>query len=475
MVNIRARNCKILATLGPASEAPPKIQSLFRAGADCFRFNFSHGDLEGHERRFKDVRAIEAEEGRPITIVGDLQGPKIRVGDFDGGAMDLRYGDEVTLEVSDALGKDGLIPVPHPELIDVLQPADILKLDDGKMQLSVLDIGKGQAKAKVTVGGKLSDHKGINIPGRRLPVSALTDQDKEHLEFAIDQGVDFIALSFVQRPEDVQEAKEIINGRARIISKIEKPAALDDLGKIIRLSDAIMVARGDLGVELSLELVPVVQREIIRKSRGDGRPVIVATQMLESMIESSAPTRAETSDVATAVYQGADAVMLSAESAVGRHPEVAVAIMDRVIQAVEQDPQHWSEIALKKNRRQPTTADAISKAAHDITELLNCQAILAFTNSGATAVRMSRERPHCKVLGLTAVPQTARQLSLVWGVHSVITEDIKSFEEMENKARNLAKVEAGLTENDPIIVTAGIPFGVPGSTNTLKILQFDED
>ena len=474
MVKIRARNCKIIATLGPSSDGPDRIKALFHAGADAFRLNFSHGSLEEQQKRFDHIRSVEQEVGRPIAVISDLQGPKIRVGRFEGDGIDLKVAEEVELELSQDLGRPGWIPVPHSELLEAVQAGDILKLDDGKMQVSILEASDHKATARVLVGGRLTNRKGINLPGRKLPVRALTDKDREHLEFAIGAGTDFVALSFVQRPEDVVEAKGLINDRARIISKIEKPAALDEIDKIIRLTDAVMVARGDLGVELSLEHVPIVQRQLIRNARSKGRPVIVATQMLESMISSSAPTRAETSDVATAVYQGADAVMLSAESAIGSHPEVAVAIMDRVIGAVEQDPEHWANIGQAKAGRQPTSADAISLSVRGITDLLDCQAVLAFTSSGSTAVRMSRERPHCTVLGLTPHVQTARQLSMVWGVHSVVTDDVHSLEEMEAKAKILARDEAGLSEDDPIIVTAGIPFGRPGTTNTLKIMHLKE-
>ena len=474
MTPIRPRNCKIVATLGPASDPLELIKSLFDAGADAFRINFSHGEHSEHKRRIENVRSIEADVGRPIPIIADLQGPKIRVGQFPDGEVNLDVGQIVELEVSDRSHSANTIPIPHPELLDVVQPNDVLRLDDGRLQLTIVATSKNKVTAKVDIGGTLGDRKGINIPGRSLPISSITDKDRTDLAFALESEVDYVALSFVQRAEDIREAQALIDGRAAILAKIEKPAALDNLDEIIDLADVIMVARGDLGVELSLEQVPIAQRRIIKRCRDAGKPVIVATQMLESMIAAPAPTRAEASDVATAVYQGADAVMLSAESAVGRHPQTAVAIMDRLIGAVEDDPGHWSGLFDRSQRTETTLADAISHSARDIAQLLDCQAILAFTNSGSTAIRVSRERPHCKVLGLTPNLKTARQLSLVWGLHSVVTDDITSFQEMVGRADSISRQEAGLKEGDLVIVTAGIPFGRPGTTNTLKIMSIGE-
>ncbi len=474
MTHVRPRNCKIVATLGPVSDPPERIKSLFDAGADAFRLNFSHGEQSEHSRRIETVRSIESDIGRPIPIIADLQGPKIRVGQFPDGEVRLDVGKIVELEVSDSSSSADTIPIPHAELLDVLQTDDVIKLDDGRLQLTVVAKTKNKTKARVDFGGVLSNRKGVNVQGRSLPISALTDKDRADLDFAIDSKVDFVALSFVQRAEDVSEARALIDERAAILVKVEKPAALDNLDEIIELADVIMVARGDLGVELSLEQVPVAQRRIIKRCRDAGKPVIVATQMLESMISAPAPTRAEASDVATAVYQGADAVMLSAESAVGRHPQTAVAMMDRLIRAVEDDPDHWSRLFDRSQRTETTLADAISHSARDIAELLDCQAILAFTKTGSTAIRVSRERPHCKVLGLTPNLQTARQLSLAWGLHSVVTDDISSFQEMVARADIISRQEAGLEQGDLVIVTAGIPFGRPGTTNTLKIMRIGE-
>jgi len=474
MTLMRLRNCKIVATLGPASDAPDRIRLLYEAGADAFRLNFSHGEHGDQMRRLTGVRAVEKAIGRPIPVIADLQGPKIRVGRLAGGAVDLKVGERVELTPAPVSDVAGLIPIPHPELLNVLEKGDSIRLDDGRLALTVVEVKRDTIKAKVDVGGKLSDRKGVNVPGRRLPISALTDKDRTDLAFAIDAGVDVVALSFVQSADDVREARALIGDRAAVLVKIERPTAVENLEAILDLADAVMVARGDLGVELSLEQVPVVQRRIISTCRSLGRPVIVATQMLESMITAPAPTRAEASDVATAVYQGADAVMLSAESAVGRHAETAVAIMDRLIRAVEEDPHHWLHLHEGSERLEPTSNDAISHSAREIAELLKCRAILAFTNTGSTAVRMSRERPHCFLLGLTPNERTARKLSLSWGVHSVVTEDIASFREMVEKADTIAREHATAKPGDLIIVTAGIPFGRPGTTNTLKIVRIGE-
>ncbi len=470
---MRARDCKIVATMGPASDPPERLLWLVEAGVDCFRLNFSHGAKEDHARRLAAAREAEVRIGKPIGVFADLQGPKIRVGSFENGEIKLRYGQIITLEASNAPGDDKIIRLPHPEIINVLEEGDVLKLDDGKMQLTVIERHVTQLKARVDFGGVLKNQKGLNVPTRRIPISALTEKDKEDLAYALDLGVDYIALSFVQHADDVREARALVGDRAGIISKIEKPSALEQIEQIVELSDAVMVARGDLGVELPPEQVPIAQRKIIRAARAAGRPVIVATHMLESMVEAATPTRAEASDVATAVYQGADAVMLSAESAVGRHPESAVAIMDRIIRAVEGDNEYWKSLPRDMAPPQATTADAIALSARHITDVLDCAAVVAFTATGSTALRVARERPRCGVVGLTPVMETARRLTLVWGVKSVVTEDVSNVEEMIEKAdaavRKLGAVEVG----DRVVVIAGIPFGRAGKTNTIRIFRVE--
>ena len=470
---MRNRLAKILATVGPASAAPSNLQLLHEVGVDAFRLNFSHGSHEDHAKAIKAIRAIEKSSGNFIAIIADMQGPKIRVGTFEDGQIELRYGETVKIEASDKLGKDGLIRLPHPELISTLEPGHILKFDDGKLMVTITETSKSHLMAKVDVPGILKNKKGINVIGAILPMSAMTQKDEIDMRFALSQNVDYIALSFVQTTQDVLEAQAIIKGRARLIVKIEKPSAVQDLEAILKLADAAMVARGDLGVELALEQVPIVQRKIITTARALGKPVIVATHMLESMIDAPTPTRAEASDVATAIYQGADAVMLSAETAVGRHPATAVAIMDRIMSAAESDPTYPDYYTRANLRPQDTINDAISQSVRGIAEVLKCKAVLGFTKSGSTVQRIARERPPCPIIGLTPDPRVASGLALTWGVTPVVMEDPTSFDDMLSATQKVAKKSAGAVPGDKIIISAGIPFGRPGTTDTLKIAIID--
>ena len=463
--------CKILATLGPASDAPERMQNLVRSGVDAFRLNFSHGKHKDHAERVKNIRASEKVCGQPITIVADMQGPKIRVGELHEGEQKLRFGESVNLVCAKSAKQDGTLPIPHQELFDVLKPGDVIMLDDGLMRLTITQNDGTNGKAKVDVPGLLTDKKGINIPGRVLPIAALTKKDREDLDFALSLGVDYIALSFVQKAEDVLEAKAIIKGRAGVISKIEKPAALDELDAIIDASDAVMVARGDLGVELPLEQVPLAQRRIIRAARQAGKPVIVATQMLQSMIDSPTPTRAEASDTASAVYLGADAVMLSAESAIGRHPETAVMIMTRIIRAVEGDEVYWEEIHRRIYDPQPTSSAAVAVSARKMVDVLNSKAIVACTATGSTAFSVSRERPHANIIGLTPSMETARRINLAWGIRPIQGPAFESFEKASEAAQQLVKENNIAEKGDTILIAAGIPMGVTGGTNTLKVVE----
>ena len=459
--------------MGPASDPPERLMMLIEAGVDCFRLNFSHGAREDHARRMAAIRDAEAKAGRPVAVFADLQGPKIRVGTFPDGHIKLSFSDELTIEASNEQGAEGLIRMPHPELVAALHAGDILKLDDGKMQLTVTGRNGAKVRARVDYGGVLKNQKGVNVPTRRIPISALTEKDREDLAFALDLGVDYIALSFVQHAEDVREARALIGDRAGVIAKIEKPSALTEIDSIVEASDAVMVARGDLGVELPPERVPIAQRQIIRAARAAGRLVIVATHMLESMVDAPTPTRAEASDVATAVYQGADAVMLSAESAVGRHPQSAVAIMDRIIRAVEGDAEYWSSLPRDMTPPQATTADAIALSARNIADVIGCSAVVAYTATGSTAIRVARERPRCGVVGLTPVQATARKLALVWGVRAKVTEDVENVEEMVDKA-DAAVRELGVAgPGDRVAIIAGIPFGRAGKTNTIRVLRLE--
>ena len=470
---MRKRFAKILATVGPASAAPDMLALLHKAGVDAFRLNFSHGAHETHARTIKAIRAIEAKTGESIAIVADLQGPKIRVGTFKGGQIELRYGQTVRISAGDVSEGPDHIAMPHEELIGALKPGDALKFDDGKLMVTIVEVGANGLMARVEIGGPLRDKKGVNVLGPVLPLPALTGKDRKDLDFALSQGVDYIALSFVQKVADVLEAQELIAGRAGLVVKIEKPSAVEDIEHILELADAAMVARGDLGVELPLEQVPVVQRKIISVARTLGKPVIVATHMLESMIDATIPTRAEASDVATAIYQGADAVMLSAETAVGRHPATAVAIMDRIIRAAEQDPTYPDTATARHLRPETTVNDAISQSIHNIAEVLNCKAVLGYTRTGSTVLRIARERPLCPILGLTPKKSVASRLSLIWGVRPVVMEDPKGFADMLESTQAIAKAQADCVSGDKIIIAAGIPFGRPGTTDTLKIATVD--
>ncbi len=466
----RQRRARIVVTLGPASSGEEKINALFEAGADVFRLNFSHGDREDHRERHRVIRALEEKHGRPVGVLLDLQGPKLRVGKFAGdGGVELQEGASFRLDLDDSLGDPRRVCLPHPEIFAALSPGGGLLLNDGRIRLYVTDCGADFAETKVIAGGPLSSHKGVNVPGAVLDLSPLTGKDRNDLRFGLDLGVDWVALSFVQRPEDLADARKLVAGRAGIMSKLENPQAISHLDEIVRLSDSIMVARGDLGVEVPAEDVPVLQKRMIQAARRAGKPVIVATQMLESMVDSPIPTRAETSDVATAVYDGADAVMLSAESAVGGYPVEAVATMDRILRRVEKDDLYFTFVEAARHEPENTPADAITLAARQVAQTIDAASIVTFSTTGSTTLRCARERPHVPVLGLTPKVETARKMTLCWGVHSVLTEDLRSFREMVSKAQNIASAEEFAKKGDAIVITAGVPFGAPGQTNILRI------
>ena len=470
---MKHRSAKILATIGPASSSPDMLKLLVEVGVNAFRLNFSHGSHSDHARSIDFIRNIENETGKPIAVIADMQGPKLRCGQFKGGQIELIFGQEVTIINDNYSDADNLICIPHKELFEVLKPGNTLKFDDGKIKVTVKSNDGSIIKAVVDVPGTLKNKKGVNVIDAVLPMSAMTDKDTVDILFALSKDVDYIALSFVQTAKDVLDAREIIGNKANIIVKIEKPSAVLDIDSILDLADGVMVARGDLGVELPLEDVPVVQRKIIRKARLLGKPVIVATHMLESMIDSPTPTRAEASDVATAIYQGADVVMLSAETAVGRHPATAVAIMDRIIKSVEGDPEFWDYFSISDLPYFDTPEDAISQSVCVMSKTLNCKAVFGYTNTGSTVQRISRERPPCRIIGLTPSIKTARVICLNWGVIPLIMEDPKNFDEMLPHIQKASVLYAGLKSGDKIIITAGIPFGRPGTTNTLKIDMVD--
>ena len=460
---------KIVATLGPASSDEKTIRALFDAGADVFRLNFSHSTHDDHRARYEAIRKVERDSGRPIGVLMDLQGPKLRVGDIVGGEAMLEAGAEFRLDLDGAEGNAARAPLPHPEIFEALSPDATVLLDDGKLSLRVIESGPDFARTEVVTGGPIRNHKGVNLPGVVMNISPLTEKDRRDLRFGLDLGADWVALSFVQRPEDIAEARRLVAGRARIMAKIEKPAALQQLPRLIEAADGFMVARGDLGVELAPEEVPGRQKEIIRACRLAGKPVVVATQMLESMVNAPAPTRAEASDVATAVYDGADAVMLSAESAVGAYPVEAVTIMDRIIAQTENDGFYRPIIEALHPEPEKTAPDAISAAAAQVTATISGAAIVSYTTSGSTALRASRERPPVPILVLTSKLSTARQLSVLWGTHCVHTADVRDFQEMVDKACRIAKEELLTRSGDRLVITAGVPFGTPGATNVLRI------
>ena len=467
----RRRRTKIIATLGPSSSTPEMLARLFQAGADVFRLNFSHGSHDDHAARIAMIRELEKKVGRPIGILADVQGPKLRVGRFGGGRVSLQTGATFRLDLNPTPGDVTRVELPHPEILAAATIGTNLLLDDGKLRLRVTRVREDHLLTEVVVGGPLSDRKGVNVPDMVLPIPALTVKDREDLAFALDHGVDFIGLSFVQRPEDVAEARAIVAGRAWVMTKIEKPQALENLDAILALSDAVMVARGDLGVELPPEEVPLAQKRIVRAARARGLPVVVATQMLESMISAPAPTRAEASDVATAVFDGADAVMLSGETAAGQYPYEAVNIMDRIIARVEQDDGWRAMIEASRAAPEANAADAIAAAARQVAHTISASAICAFTASGSTALRAARERPEAPIIGLTPSTTTARRLAVVWGAHAVTVAEVSSMTETVNTATRVARAEGFASSGQEIIVIAGVPFGQAGTTNALRVAR----
>jgi len=471
----RMRRVKILATLGPASSEENTIEELAKAGADVFRINMSHASHALLSETVARIRSVEARLGHPLGVLVDLQGPKLRIGSFEGGSVQLAAGETIALDSSPVAGNKARVYLPHPEIFEAVGVGDRLLLDDGKIELRALRVGGGAIECAVVHGGKLSDRKGVSLPDTLLPVGALTEKDHADLVEALRNEADWIALSFVQRPEDIIDVRKIVQGRAGVMAKIEKPQAVERLEEIIKLCDAFMIARGDLGVELPLETVPGLQKRMIRIARRYGKPVVVATQMLESMIQSPVPTRAEVSDVSIAVFEGADAIMLSAESASGQYPVEAVSTMNRVAIAVENDVNYRSIIRAQATEPEATAADAISAATRQVAETLDLAAIVTYTSSGSTAIRAARERPSKPILALSPNIRTARRLSVVWGIHCVATEDAVNMEDMVDRACVIAYQEGLARPGDRIAITAGIPLGTPGATNMLRIAFVRQD
>lgn len=465
----RYRQTKIVATLGPASGEPDMMRKLFESGVDIFRLNFSHGDHEAHHKNVETARSLEKEFDRPLALMADLQGPKLRIGQFKEGSVPLKSGMAFRFDLEETLGDETRVQLPHPEVIETLKVGSEILLDDGKVRAKITAKDKQGLDAEIVSGSGLSNNKGFNLPGVVLPIAALTDKDKEDLEAAIDMGADWIAQSFVQKPEDVIEAQKLIKGRAALMAKIEKPSAVESLDDIIEVVDGIMLARGDLGVEIPPEDVPAVQKKVVRKVRHAGKPVIVATQMLESMVDHVRPTRAEASDVATAVYDGADAVMLSAETAVGKYPVEAVSIMNRICESTESDVNYRRIMDADRPETEDDPSDATTVAATYVAEDIGAAAIVNYTTSGSTTLRTVRQRPDAPVICLTQNMQTARRLMLSFGVRTVHITDVNSFAETVEKAVGLVKEQGYAQKGDKIVLTAGVPFGVSGTTNVLRI------
>ncbi|MBQ5939507.1 pyruvate kinase [Massilia sp. AB1] len=468
----RNRKAKIVATVGPASSDSSTLEAMFLAGADVFRLNFSHGSHEDHRQRLSTLRAMEQRLGRPIGVLLDLQGPKLRIGAFAQGSVKLEKGAAFRLDLHGARPGDvERVALPHPEIFAALEPGARLLLDDGRIELQVERFGADHADTIVVNGGVLSDRKGVNVPGVVLPMSAMTDKDRRDLDFGLGLGVDYVALSFVQRAEDIHEIREIVQGRAAIIAKLEKPSAVARLDAIVEAADGVMVARGDLGVEMPAEQVPAIQKRIVRACRRLGKPVIVATQMLESMVAAPVPTRAEASDVATAIYDGADAVMLSAESASGKFPVEAVSMMNKIIEQTESDAYYLESMQASQSPARAEIADAIGLALRNVADLLDVAATVAYTSSGHSALRIARERPKAPIIGMTPRLSTARSLALVWGVHAVLVHDVASVSEMTDFACSTAGREGLAAPGQTIVIAAGMPFGTAGTTNLLRIAQ----
>lgn len=465
----RTRNTKILATLGPASSDGKVIERLFKEGVDLFRINFSHGTVEDHAARVKAVRALEEKYDRPIGIVADLQGPKFRIGKFKDGAISLKKGQIIRFDLKNEAGDEKRVQLPHPEVIKTMKEGQHIFLDDGKVRVEIVKKGKDWLEAKVVAGKTLSDRKGFNVPGVTLPVPALTNKDRKDLVSALKLGADWIAQSFVQTPQDAAEAKKLIGGKAGLMVKVEKPSAIDHLDEILDICDGIMLARGDLGVELPPEDVPSIQKQVVKKARAVGKPVVVATQMLESMIKSPTPTRAEASDVANAVYDGTDAVMLSAETAAGDYPVEAVKIMNRILEKVEQDDTYKKVMDAIHLDTEEDASDAITVAAEQVARDIHAACIVNYTTSGSTALRTARQRPAIPILCLTQSLHVARKLSVSYGVRGIHVTNVNSFAETVEAASTLAREKKMAKKGQRLVITAGVPFGTPGSTNVLRI------
>ena len=473
----RNRKAKILATLGPASSSSDIIENIFKAGCDVFRLNFSHGSVETHRQNLKNIRNLEKKYDHATCVLADLQGPKLRVGDFKNTQEVLKKGQKFILDTKSALGDDKRVNFPHSEIYERLTPNSILLINDGMIRLQVLEQYKDQLITEVLNDGIICNNKGVNIPDTILPIDSLTNKDRADLRKALEMNVDWVALSFVQQAEDINKLKKIVDGKALVMAKIEKPSAVKNIDEIIQAADGIMIARGDLGVEMPTEKVPIAQKNIIKRCRHYGKPVVVATQMLESMISNLVPTRAEASDVANAIYDGTDAVMLSGESAMGNYPLESVSTMDRIIENVEKDKNNFNlEIEDEENIKKIDNTDAITNAAYSIAKNAGAKAIITFSVSGKTTLRMARERAPVQIIGLSPNIKTSRKMQIVWGVNSCHSvQDAENTTEMVKIACRIAKNKKLVNADDNVIITAGVPFGNAGSTNLLRIAKIIAD
>ena len=471
----RNRKVKIVATLGPASDTKSEIKKMFLAGADIFRLNMSHGDHSAVKKRHSILRDLEQEFSRPVCILVDLQGPKLRCGNFEDEKVSVEVGQKFCFDLIESLGDKKRVCLPHPQIFRSVKEGDKLLIDDGKVALEVRKASEVSIECTVLNNGIISDKKGVNCPDSILDLAPLTEKDKKDLKFVCSLGVDWIGLSFVQRAKDVDDVKKLLNGKAGIIAKIEKPAAVEEFDSIIESSDGIMVARGDLGVELPIEAVPPIQKRLVMRSRQMGKPVIVATQMMESMINSTTPTRAEVSDVAQAIYDGVDAVMLSAETAVGAHPEKVIQAVDKIAIETEKDPLYFQNLETSRSVSKEGVSNAITVAAREVADNINVKVICCFTHGGTTAELASRERPRAPIIALTPYTETARKLTLFWGLHCVVTTPVDRFKKAVMNAVKAAKLFNFASGKDLIIVIAGVPFNTPGSTNILRVVSLEEN
>ncbi|GAB5602850.1 pyruvate kinase [Thermus sp. FJN-A] len=466
------KRTKIVATLGPASSSKEVIRGLVEAGADVFRLNFSHGTPEDHRNRVALVREVGEELGKTLSILQDLQGPKIRVGRFREGRVELKAGQPFVLTRAPVEGDETRVSLTYQGLPEDVAPGQVLLLDDGRIRLRVEGVEGDEIHTRVEVGGVLSDHKGINVPGADLSIPALSEKDIRDLALGAELGADWVAVSFVRTRDDLLLARHYLaryGSRARLMAKIEKPSAVERFEEILEEADGVMVARGDLGVEMPLEEVPIVQKRLILRCIAAGKPVITATQMLESMVQNPSPTRAEASDVANAIFDGTDAVMLSAETAAGAYPVEAVAMMAKIARAVEASPEFLQKLNVLRPAPTPTTQDAIAQAADDIVEAVGAKAIVVFTATGSSARRIARTRPQVPILALTPSPEVQRQLALVWGVLPRLAPDPQDTDDMVRIALREARASGLAQVGERVVIAAGVPFGVRGTTNLIRV------